>query len=180
MRLLVRPTRLILDAIIVIIVVGSIILAGISIIGPRVGYSPVVLRGNSMAPTAPVGSLVIVQPVAPADLAVDDIITFKTDRDIYVTHRITRLVERPDGLYLETKGDANATADPQIFAATYVTGRAVAWWAGLGFVFDIAAVPSLWLAIVGLLVSLYMAGSMLDGIAERWATERRLGAGSAA
>ena len=39
------------------------------------------------------------------------------------THRIVRIVPRDDGLWLETKGDANEKADPSIIPATAVIGR---------------------------------------------------------
>jgi hypothetical protein len=39
------------------------------------------------------------------------------------THRITRIVERDDGTWIETKGDANAYADPSITPIGAVIGR---------------------------------------------------------
>lgn len=175
-----RRLRIAIDVVMATVIVASIAFAALAVIGPRLGITPVVLRGNSMAPTAPVGSLVIARSVAEDELAPGDIVTFRTDRGTYVTHRITRLVERPDGLYLETKGDANATTDPQIFTASHVIGRAVAWAPGVGYVLDIASIPSLWLAVIGALVSLYLVASMLDSMEATRVRERSGGPSPAA
>ncbi len=59
--------------------------------------------------------------VDPTDLAVGDVVSMKIGPEHAVfTHRIIRIVERDDGLWIETKGDANTTADPAI---TPIVGR---------------------------------------------------------
>ncbi|MDX6512549.1 MAG: signal peptidase [Gaiellaceae bacterium] len=78
------------------------------------GLRPAAVYSGSMEPKLHVGSLVVVRPVAASTLKVGDIITFN---DPYVakrlvTHRIVRIVERPQGRAYRTKGDANPARDP--------------------------------------------------------------------
>jgi signal peptidase I len=77
-----------------------------------------VLTG-SMAPGLPVGTLVAVTPVTPADLHVGQVIMFHPPRPYAGTdprpylHRIVSISRTPEGRReLRTKGDANATEDP--------------------------------------------------------------------
>jgi len=83
-------------------------------VGPRTGaYRTVSVLTGSMQPTMPAGSLVVVVPVDPAELAVGDVITFEAptvDRPV-VTHRIVQLVEPGDHPVIRTQGDANNTPD---------------------------------------------------------------------
>jgi signal peptidase len=82
-----------------------------------------VVRGASMAPAIPLGSLVSATRVAPAEIVPGDVIVIGTDSGLVVTHRVTRALERADGRFFELKGDANATPDPALVPARSVVGR---------------------------------------------------------
>ena len=122
---LTRIARRILD----ILLIGLIVLVVATVLVARVipaltGGSTFVVGGGSMEPTIPFGSVVIATPVARRDLAVGDIVSVKVGtQEAIFTHRITRLVPRDDGLWIETKGDANGQPDPSIIPATAVIGR---------------------------------------------------------
>ncbi len=77
-----------------------------------------------MEPTIPLGAAVIVEPVAPADLAVGDIVSLRSgpQRAVF-THRIIRIADRDGEVWIETQGDANDAPDPSITPATAVIGR---------------------------------------------------------
>jgi signal peptidase I len=84
-----------------------------------------VIQTASMGTAAPVGSLVIDQPVAASSLEVGDVITFHpptAPRQTY-THRIVDVAD--DGA-LKTRGDANGTDDGWQLRARDVVGKAVA------------------------------------------------------
>jgi signal peptidase I len=85
-----------------------------------------VLTG-SMTPRYPVGALIYVQPVDPATLGPDDVITFQTSPDAaVVTHRVVRVeFDQDDALQFVTKGDANANEDPFPAPAAGVQGSPV-------------------------------------------------------
>jgi signal peptidase I len=91
---------------------------------PAVGHPVYVVAGPSMVPALPVGAAVALDAVDPATLEVGDIVSLQTgpDRSIF-THRITRIVDREDGRWIETKGDANPHADPSLTPVSAILGR---------------------------------------------------------
>ncbi len=122
---LTRVARRTLD--IVLIVLILLVLATVVVVRviPAVtGGATFVVGGGSMEPGIPIGAVVIASPVAADDLAVGDVVSLQVGegRSIF-THRIVRLVDREDGLWLETKGDANGDPDPSIIPAGDVIGR---------------------------------------------------------
>lgn len=88
--------------------------------GVQVG---VVLSG-SMTPTFRAGDAVLITPrPAPSELRVGQIITFHAPgEDRLTTHRIHALIPRPDGLFIQTKGDANPAPDANFTPASDVVG----------------------------------------------------------
>ena len=86
-------------------------------LGPPTGaYQIRTVLTGSMRPTMPEGSVVMVRPVAPSDLQVGDVITYRIpvdDRRI-VTHRIVDITEPGAQPVVRTKGDANNAPDPWV------------------------------------------------------------------
>jgi signal peptidase len=78
-----------------------------------------VLRGSSMWPAAPEGSVVSVTPCPTSALRPGDMVTFKIGRRV-ITHRVHRLLA--DGR-VSTWGDSIMTADPPLRAED-ILGRA--------------------------------------------------------
>lgn len=137
---------------------------------PALDHPVYVVAGPSMTPAIPVGAAVILDRVDAASLAVGDVVSLQSgpQRSVF-THRITRLVPRDDGLWIETKGDANEHVDPSITPASAVVGRvAVALpYAGYGIVL-LSSVPGVVMVLsTGLL--LIVLGWWIDAIA----TDRR-------
>ena len=92
----------------------ALVLAG-ALIGPWTGrYRTVSVLTGSMGSSMPAGSMAIVVPVRPADLAVGDVITFEApvDGTPVVTHRIVAIREPGPHPVVQTKGDANVAPDP--------------------------------------------------------------------
>jgi signal peptidase I len=94
-------------------------------VGPRFfAYETFIVRSGSMEPAIHTGSLVVVQPVQPRQVAVGDVITYRRpeDPDTTITHRVVevRAPGAPGGAspaggqapVFRTKGDANAVVDP--------------------------------------------------------------------
>jgi signal peptidase len=93
---------------------------------PRVthGQAMTVLSG-SMTPGIPVGSIVVVRPVDPADLHVGDVATYQAvpGKPVYITHRVVG-IDRVGGRTTYTfKGDANRGADVDPVVAGQIRGR---------------------------------------------------------
>ena len=71
-----------------------------------------VVYSGSMEPAMPVGAMVWMEPVDPAQIKVGDIIAFNPpwDPDATVSHRVIEVIEAPTlGFY--TRGDANEDPD---------------------------------------------------------------------
>jgi signal peptidase I len=85
-------------------------------IGPHVlGYRTMTMLTGSMAPQINPGDVVVSTPVATRDLRPGLVITYHIPIDDHrvVTHRIVSIQQGTDGsVTVQTKGDANKTADP--------------------------------------------------------------------
>jgi signal peptidase I len=88
------------------------------------GEQVMVVISGSMTPTFRAGDAVVVQPPRAEDLRVGTVISFHApgDPDHLTTHRIVARQDRPEGLFLQTQGDANATPDPNLTPVGSVVG----------------------------------------------------------
>ena len=128
---------------------------------PAIGRVTYIVRGGSMQPALPIGSVVIVQHVDPAQLSVGDIVTFTAANNTTVTHRITEVVPGAQ-LGFHTKGDASLGADGMIVPAPSVSGRVEYVVPGLGQVITALTSTIGTLAAIGLLGGLLLAVWFLD------------------
>ena len=80
---------------------------------PLFGYRSFAILTGSMAPTLPVGSLIVTKGVAGAAVGPGDVITYPlpSDPSVDVTHRVVSTGRDAAGAFLVTKGDANAVTD---------------------------------------------------------------------
>lgn len=118
-----RWTRRSLDALLVVAVVAVVATAAIQLLAPIAGGRALVIGGGSMEPTLGRGAFVLVLPAGPKGYAVGDVVTIQQGGGTPYTHRITRLADLKGVPYVETKGDANAGADPAVVPAAAVIGR---------------------------------------------------------
>jgi signal peptidase len=153
--------RVILAAWVGLVVLVMALVAG-SHVAPALGYTLVIVKGPSMEPAIPLGSLAIERPAIPADLAVGQVVTFVLPNHVVVTHRITRLGDANGTLLIETKGDANAAPDPAMHPASGVTGIVVAHVPVAGFLLAFLAVPLGMLSVISMLGSLLLAVWLLQ------------------
>lgn len=94
------------------------------------GYSFFRVVTGSMEPTIPVGALLVNQKADIGDISINDIVCYRAmEEDHYgvtVTHRVTNVLQDGEGkVYLETKGDANLTADLYYVEQENLIGRVV-------------------------------------------------------
>lgn len=83
-----------------------------------------VVTSGSMEPAIGVGSVVMVNDVAPGEIGQGDVITYRTGENAEpTTHRVVEVVERDGGVAYRTAGDANEEPDPELVAADQVEGR---------------------------------------------------------
>ncbi|HEX2755785.1 MAG TPA: signal peptidase I [Candidatus Limnocylindrales bacterium] len=168
MRILAGATtvlRRIVDLGLVILIV--VVLLGV-ILGkgaPLVGRQSIVIGGGSMEPTIGLGAVIVVRPVAPASLAVDDVVSMQVgpDRATY-THRIVALVDRPDGRWIRTKGDANAAPDPTLVPASAVIGRVEFVIPLAGYLLALLSLPMGIMFVLGLAATLLAMAWLLESL----------------
>ncbi len=125
------------------------------------GYSFMRTLTGSMEPTIPVHSLVVVQQTDPSDLAVGDIITFKSTNQALEgslnTHRITQIDDANGQLAFHTKGDANTVEDTELVASGNVVGRVVFVSAWVGVAASLLSNPLLFFPLIVLPLAVLLA-----------------------
>lgn len=93
------------------------------------GYQLYSVESGSMAPTLKVGVVLLSHKVAdPAALKVDDIVTFRMENGVIVTHRIIEVLKDKKGkVTYRTKGDNPINSpDPELLTPDRVIARLVA------------------------------------------------------
>ena len=143
----------------VAVVVGT---AAMDALLPVSGHPVVIITGRSMAPTIAIGSVVVEEPNVVASLRPGDVATFAIPSGGRITHRVTRVVERADGTWYETKGDANGTADPTLQPSSTALGRVLFSVPLLGYLIWLLHLPSGILAVVTAALALYVAGLLAE------------------
>ena len=121
MEVSIRSTFIILRKILhrtaAILSVLLIIISSAVVIPYIFGIKPYVVTTGSMVPAIPVYSICFVNEKMPYEqVQIGDIITFRTNEDIRITHRVTAI---SDGAYI-TKGDANNVEDPPVTSEEYI------------------------------------------------------------
>jgi signal peptidase len=122
----------------------------------------VVVAGGSMEPVVPRGSLIQPRLIAPAAIAVGDVVTVRVDSGVLVTHRVVRIVGLPAGRHLELRGDANDHPDPVLIPAGRVVGRVDYVVPGAGYVLSMLASWTGVVAIVALFAAALIGLSLLE------------------
>lgn len=85
------------------------------------GYQLKTVLSGSMEPEIKTGSILSIKEVGdPTGFQTGDVITFRTEEDVLVTHRISDVQQ--DGQVYITKGDANDAADREPVMADNVVG----------------------------------------------------------
>jgi len=118
-----------------------------------------VVTTESMEPTLRVGDLIYIKGVAPSEIKVGDIVTFKPPANYMggtlVTHRVVEVSYDANEVYFRTKGDNNPSIDPWLIKPSDIIGVQKAALPGVGWVFLWIRTPS-GLAVAGLLLVVYL------------------------
>lgn len=87
-------------------------------------YKMLIVLSGSMSPEFDPGSVVFVKNIAPADIKIGDIVTFRSspENPNQVTHRVVDIT-RDGELAFTTKGDANETPDPEQIYSENIVGK---------------------------------------------------------
>ncbi len=83
---------------------------------------PAVISSDSMSPALRTGDLIFLRTVENAgQITKGSIITYRTD-DVFLTHRVLRVLNMGGNVSFETKGDANTVKDNLLVAKEDVAG----------------------------------------------------------
>ncbi len=96
------------------------------------GYKPFIVLSGSMEPAILTGDIVLTKITRAEDVAQNDIITFRVDRDTAVTHRVTDVVVEEGQISFLTKGDANVGSDAAVVTPEMLEGKYLGRVGGLG------------------------------------------------
>ena len=136
------------------------------LIGMRVasmdGRSVLIIRGGSMAPAIPLGSLVVAEPVDPRALSISDVVAYRAGSGSLVTHRITQIYDGAGELRFQMRGDANPTPDPVLATGSAIVGRAVFWIPLAGYVVAYLSLPGGLASYLALIGMFFLAGWLID------------------
>lgn len=104
-----------------LLLVITILVAGVTIVNTLLGCEPYVIISESMAPVIRAGDIIFVKKVSAYSLVPGDIITFyQPNSNILVTHRVNT-IDYQRGI-VHTKGDGNALQDPNALEFSAIAG----------------------------------------------------------
>lgn len=114
-----------------------------------------VLSG-SMEPALPVGGVVFIKPVEPADIGPGDIIAYRSG-ELLITHRIVDVIDEGELSFI-TKGDANESPDLSPVPAASVVGKVIFDVPYLGYLAAFVKTP------LGFLLAIVLPGLAIIGL----------------
>ena len=168
MRVLAAATaglRRCLDFLLIVLVVTVLVGVLLAKLVPLTGRQTIVIGGGSMEPAIGLGSAIVINAVAAESLRVGDVVTLQVGPDkAFFTHRIIDVVDRADGRWIRTKGDANEAPDPTLVHASAVIGRSEFSIPLAGYLIALLSVPTGVLFLVGLGATLLAAAWLLESL----------------
>jgi signal peptidase len=140
------------------LLIDVVALALMTHVASAAGIELYIIRGTSMEPALPLGSLVATESVDPRDLHVGDIVTIQKAHGVIVTHRIVGFQEPDQGpRLLRTRGDASGADDLILVPDTAVVGRATWYVPALGFVLAYLSTPTGMIGVLSFIGTLLVA-----------------------
>jgi signal peptidase len=156
-----RIVDVVLVALIVVVLLGIVLGKLI----PLTGHQTIVIGGGSMEPAIGLGAAIVIEPVETSDLAVGDVVSMQVgpQRTVF-THRIITVVDREDGRWLRTQGDANAEPDPTLVPASAVIGRLELVVPYAGYLLALLSLPVGVMFVLGIAAALLATAWLLESL----------------
>lgn len=108
------------------IILSVTVLLAVCVIGMKLmGIQLFTVLSGSMEPAYPTGSLIAVKEIAPEELKVDDVITYRLGPSTVATHRIIEILDSEGDPEFRTKGDANEHPDGGTVLAENIIGTPI-------------------------------------------------------
>ena len=168
MRVLAAATaglRRFLDFLLVALIVTVLLGVLLGKLVPLTGRQTIIVGGASMEPAIGLGAAVIIRPVPPEALGIGDVVTLRAgDMQAMFTHRIVEVVDRPDGRWIRTMGDANGAPDPTLVHSSAVIGRSELAIPLAGYLLALLSIPTGVLFLLGLAATLLAGAWLLESL----------------
>jgi signal peptidase I len=152
------------DAVLTAVLLATLALAALVIAAPLTGHQPFILRGGSMSPAIPRGAIAIIAKDRLDTVQPGDVVTFQVPNSAVITHRVVAVSQVSGVTWLETKGDANDTPDPDLIPATWVIGRVVLSVPLAGYLLALPSSPLGIVALASFVLCLMGAHALLVGM----------------
>lgn len=122
LRMLRAVGRGIREGLLTLAAAGGVICIVLVVLAFTGGFSLMMFKTGSMAPTIPAGSVALVQEIPAAQIVVGDIVTVAREDELPVTHRVTSVASADDrdARVITMRGDANDVDDPAAYVVTDV------------------------------------------------------------
>ncbi|SBN64337.1 signal peptidase, endoplasmic reticulum-type [Curtobacterium sp. 9128] len=158
-----------------------VIVAGLAVvlivIPKATGSTPLTVLTQSMEPTLPPGTLLVVEPTPLEDIRIGDVVTYQivSGQPAVISHRVVAVESSSDGARtFVLKGDNNAEPDPSPVTAAQVRG--VVWYSipEVGYVNQLVNGSRGWLipVVAGILLA-YSAAMITIGVTSSVRRRRR-------
>lgn len=102
-----------------------------TVIGNIYRYRPVIVVTGSMVPTIEVNSISIMYKCSIDDIEERDIVIYKTDNGLLITHRVMEVINTDTETFLKTKGDNNEYSDIDLVSRDQVQGKIIKTYNGV-------------------------------------------------
>ena len=170
-------SRRVLDALLFALI--AVVLVGVVLgkLVPLTGRQTLVIGGRSMEPAVPLGAAVIIGPADAGSLAAGDIVSLKAGpQNTLFTHRVVAVVDRSEGRWIRTKGDANPEEDPTLVPVSAIVGRTEMVIPLAGYLIALLSIPAGVLFLIGLAATLLAGAWLLESLEPAGAASRRAAA----
>jgi signal peptidase len=172
MRLTLAALRIL--GLVVLLGVTGLLLAGT--VPGLVGFESFVVPTATMQPTIHSGDLAVVRPTRATDLGVGDVITYRMpyNPDLVLTRRVLFVESDASGhLNIQTRGDAEATAEQVTVAPHTPIGRVAYAIPRLGLLLELLNQPVGKVALLGLPALLWVVDLLRSRLSRRRAASPR-------
>jgi signal peptidase I len=146
-----------------VLVLATMALTLAAVVVPRAfGCTPLVVRSDSMGDAYPVGSLAVARAVRSAQVDRGDVVLVERAGHSPVLHRVVDQQRSAGRLTVGTKGDANASRDPERYVLPARVPVALFRVPHLGYVVAFIATPVGWALLVVFPAALLGAGTLVQ------------------
>lgn len=104
-------------------------------------FAPMKVLSGSMEPDIKVGDLIIAKKTDPSKIKEGDVVTYKMNSLVNVTHRVVEVFSSDKSVAFKTKGDANNIEDSDLVLGDDLVGKLVFRIPKFGYFIDWVTTP---------------------------------------